>query len=194
MSMIRLIFLLALIAVSVPARAAQDDDDWASFGRVLGVVQTVIRLAAKSDDPVAVQRGIEDMLTGRDAGVNRLFADLFEDVPGEHRGTLLSIGRDLATIAARENAKAEVSRIRTATADRAIAARKELSQTGLRYHDATHFLDAVKRNDLLAVELFVSGRGVNLAARDTTGESAMDIAKRAGNPQLIQLLAATDTK
>ena len=51
---------------------------------------------------------------------------------------------------------------------------------GLRYYDAGQFLDAVKRNDALAVALYVEGHGVNLAARDVNGRSALDIARAAG--------------
>ena len=36
---------------------------------------------------------------------------------------------------------------------------------GSRYHDSKQFLDAVKRNDALAAELFIAGRGVDLARR-----------------------------
>ena len=35
---------------------------------------------------------------------------------------------------------------------------------GLTYHDSKQFLDAVKRNDAIAAELFIAGRGVDLAA------------------------------
>jgi ankyrin repeat protein len=60
---------------------------------------------------------------------------------------------------------------------------------GLRYHDPNDFLEAVKRDDALAVELFVAGRGVNLAARDAQGRTALDIAKARGNTQIAQLLS-----
>jgi ankyrin repeat protein len=60
---------------------------------------------------------------------------------------------------------------------------------GLRYHDPNDFLDAVKRDDALAVELFVAGRGVNLGARDAQGHTALDIARARGNAQIAQLLS-----
>jgi len=50
------------------------------------------------------------------------------------------------------------------------------------------FLDAVKRDDALAVALFVEGRGVNLAARDADGQSALEIARAKGNRQIVGLL------
>ncbi len=46
-----------------------------------------------------------------------------------------------------------------------------------------------RRDDALAVELFVAGRGVNLAARDAQGRTALDIAKARGNTQIAQLLS-----
>jgi ankyrin repeat protein len=74
--------------------------------------------------------------------------------------------------------------------DQALAARKELHAMGLRYYDADQFLDAVKRNDALAVALYVEGHGVNLAARDANGRSALEIARAAGNQQIVGLLGA----
>ena len=49
---------------------------------------------------------------------------------------------------------------------------------GLTYHDSKQFLDAVKRNDTLAAELFIAGRGVDLAATDFWGRDAVDFARR----------------
>jgi ankyrin repeat protein len=60
---------------------------------------------------------------------------------------------------------------------------------GLRYHDPKDFLDAVKRDDALAVELFIAGRGVNLAAKDAQGQTALEIARARGNAPITQLLA-----
>ena len=47
----------------------------------------------------------------------------------------------------------------------------------------------MKRNDALAVELFIAGRGVNLEAKTWTGRSALDIARENGNTQLAELLS-----
>ena len=60
---------------------------------------------------------------------------------------------------------------------------------GLRYYDEGQFLDAAKRNDALAVELFIAGRGVNVGAKTWDGRSALDIARANGNPQLADLLS-----
>lgn len=60
---------------------------------------------------------------------------------------------------------------------------------GLRYYDEGQFLDAAKRNDALAVELFIAGRGVNVGAKTWDGRTALDIAKANGNAQLADLLA-----
>ena len=48
---------------------------------------------------------------------------------------------------------------------------------GLTYHDSKQFLDAVKRNDVLAAELFIAGRGVDLSATDFWGRDAVDFAR-----------------
>ena len=61
---------------------------------------------------------------------------------------------------------------------------------GLRYYDAGQFLDAVKRDDALAVALYVEGRGVNLEARDADGRTALEIAQAKGNRQIVALLSS----
>jgi hypothetical protein len=71
----------------------------------------------------------------------------------------------------------------------ALQARKDLNAMGLRYHDGKDFLDAVKRDDVLAVELFIAGMGVNLDTRDWQGRNALDIAKANGNARMAELLA-----
>jgi hypothetical protein len=60
---------------------------------------------------------------------------------------------------------------------------------GLRYYDEGQFLDAVKRNDQLATELFIAARGVNLDARTWSGRNAVDIARDNGNTQLADRLS-----
>jgi hypothetical protein len=60
---------------------------------------------------------------------------------------------------------------------------------GLRYYDEKQFLDAAKRNDTLAVQLFVAGRGVNLGATTWDGRTALDIARDNKNAQLADLLS-----
>jgi len=60
---------------------------------------------------------------------------------------------------------------------------------GLSYYDPKQFLDAVKRDDELAAELYIDARGVNLSARDAEGRSALDIARANGNTRLAQVLA-----
>ena len=61
--------------------------------------------------------------------------------------------------------------------DRSLQARKDLTAMGLTYHDSKQFLDAVKRNDTLAAELFIAGRGVDLSATDFWGRDAVDFAR-----------------
>mgnify|MGYP003407900679 CR=1 FL=1 len=80
-------------------------------------------------------------------------------------------------------------RRRAEEAKKALQARKNLAAMGLQYHDAGQFLEAVKRNDALAVELFLAGRGVNVDARDAGGRGALEIARAAGNTQMARLLA-----
>jgi ankyrin repeat protein len=60
---------------------------------------------------------------------------------------------------------------------------------GLRYYDDTQYLDAVKRNDALAVELYLIGRGINASAKGSDGRTALDIARANKNDRLVGLLS-----
>jgi hypothetical protein len=172
--------------------------DWATVGRLLSLVQVVVDAAAAScpqgnRDPGCVDAGrqaVDDILNGRNADANALALELFAEVPSPEREKLIGIGRSFAalsrkTIAADEAAAAET---------RAIRARKDLAGMGLVYHDPTQFLDAVKRGDVLAVKLFLAGRGVDPNATDWSGTSALELARRGGNPELAALLAAAIAK
>jgi hypothetical protein len=89
--------------------------------------------------------------------------EILLDVPAEHRGAFISIGRDLLVLARREQARgatlAERSEPERAR-EEALRARKELHAMGLRYWDEQQFLEAVKRGDRIAVELYLAARGL----------------------------------
>lgn len=189
MKLIRIVLLVPMMALALPAQAATEDEEgWTAFGHALTLAQVLMRIAAQSDDP---QKGFDDVLAGRSTEANRAIAGMLEeataDMPPEYRSRVASIGQDIATLARKQAASAPPSA--APSADRALLARKDLTAMGLRYHDPKDFLDAVKRDDALAVELFIEGRGVNLAARDPQGYSALDIARAKGNQPMAALLA-----
>jgi hypothetical protein len=176
---------------SVPepvAKASQrKDDSWKTFGYALTLAQVMTRIAAHSDNP---EQGFDDVLAGRNIEANRAVAGLLEDatsgMPSEHRSRVNSIGQDIALLARKEVAKPNVN---VPSPDRALQARKDLTAMGLKYHDPNEFFEAVKRDDALAVELFIEGRGVNVGAKDKDGRSALEIARARGNEPMAQLLA-----
>lgn len=185
MKLIRVLLLAALLIPAVQARAATDDDDgWKAFGHALTLAQVLMRIAAQSDDP---DQAFDDVLAGRSTEANRAVAGLLEeataDMPAEYRARVASIGQDIAALARKNIGKTPAS------ADRALQARKDLNAMGLRYYDQKDFLDAVKRDDALAVELFIQGRGVNLGAKDAQGKTALEIARARGNQPMAELLA-----
>lgn len=190
MKFLRVILLASLLvpALSARAAAADDDDGWKAFGHALTLAQVLMRIAAQSDDP---NKGFDDVLAGRSTEANRAIAGMLEeataDMPAEYRSRVASIGQDIAAIARKQVAKAPATS--APSADRALQARKDLTGMGLRYHDPKDFLDAVKRDDALAVELFIEGRGVNLGAKDAQGHTAADIARARGNQPMANLLA-----
>ena len=156
-------FIFILWLAAVPARATDDAEEWRMFGNVLTLVQHFVRLAAQSEDPQAVQKGMDAMLSGQSPEANRVAGEIvnemLRDMPAEHRGRFLSMARDFMTIARREHARA-AERGDPRSIDRALQARKELHAMGLRYWDEQQFLDAVKRGDTIAVELYLAARGL----------------------------------
>jgi hypothetical protein len=190
---LRFFLMCALLVPALSSRAATDDEEgWKAFGHALTLAQVLMRIAAQSDDP---NKGFDDVLAGRSTEANRAIAGMLEeataDMPPEYRSRVASIGQDIAAVARKQIAAApaaSVSRTPVST-DRAIQARKDLTAMGLKYHDPNEFLAAVQRDDALAVELFIEGRGVNLGAKDRQGRSALEIARARGNQPLADLLA-----
>ncbi|HUQ73477.1 MAG TPA: hypothetical protein VM183_02040 [Burkholderiales bacterium] len=187
MKFIRAFLLLSLIAGSASARAAvEEEQDWAAFGHVLTLVQQMVRIGAHPYPDQAMA----ELLAGRNHQANQAVASLFAgataEMPPEYRDRVAALGRDFASLAMKHPAPAAVETIST---DRSLQARKDLNSMGLRYFDESQYLDAVKRNDQLAVELFIAARGVNLDAKSWSGRSALEIARDNGNTQLAELLS-----
>ena len=189
----RLIRTLLLATLLAPAFSFAATDDDPAFGHMLSLVQVMVRLAGQSSDPVAGIRAMDDMLAGRNLEANRAAAGLFQEMtagmPTEHRDKIASIAGDVLGLARRDLGKAPASGATASSTEGSLQARKDLTAMGLRYFDAKDYLEAVKRDDALAVELFITGRGVNLASRDADGRSAADIARANGNTRLAELLA-----
>jgi ankyrin repeat protein len=186
MNLIRILLTTSLLIAVLPARAAANDEEgWTAFGHALTLAQVLMRIAGQSEDP---NKAFDDVLAGRSTEANRAIAGLLEeataDMPAEYRSRVASIGQDVASLA-----RKQVGKPAPVSADRALQARKDLTAMGLKYHDPNAFLEAVKRDDALAVELFIDGHGVNLGARDGDGRSALDIARARGNEPMAQLLA-----
>ncbi len=188
MKTIRTLVLATLLIPVLPAQAAEEPT---GLSHALTLVHMFVRIAAESDSSTASLRAIDEVLSGRNAAANEavagLLKDMLADVSPEDRATIAAIGRDLVGIA-RKN----VLGMKPGEAlfpDRSLEARKQLNAMGLTYHDSKQFLDAVKRNDVLAAELFIAGRGVNLSGRDADGRSALEIARDNGNAPLAELLS-----
>jgi hypothetical protein len=166
--------LLASLTLPLSAAAAPEDGDRV-LGHMLTLVQSVVRIAAHAETPQESLRAFDEMLAGRNAD------EMTIDLSARNRDRMAAIGRDLATIGRKD--------LKRQPTVEPLSARKDLNAMGLRYYDEKQFLDAVKRNDELAVELFIAGRGVNLSGRDADGRSALEIARDNGNAPLADLLA-----
>jgi hypothetical protein len=188
MKLFRVLLAAALLFPLVPVSAAEEEAP--GFGHMLSLVQVFVRLAAQSDDPVAGLRAMDDVLAGRNMEANQaafgLFNEMTAGMPAEHKAKVASIAGDVLGLARRDLGKAPRQGV---SSDSSLQARKDLNAMGLRYFDAKDYLEAVKRDDELAVELFVAGRGVNLGSRDADGRGAVEIARSNGNARLADLLS-----
>ncbi|KPK05732.1 MAG: hypothetical protein AMJ64_10895 [Betaproteobacteria bacterium SG8_39] len=184
MRLINLLFAAVLAwapAAALGFGSSADEDD--GFAHMLALMQSVVSIAAQSEDPKAVERRMDEVFAGQNPEANRaaeaLLEDMTRDMSDAERQSFLALARDLVVLA---------RPLATFDTTRALAARKELNAMGLRYYDAEQFLDAVKRDDALAVALYIEGRGVNLAARDADGRTALEIAQTRGNRQIVGML------
>lgn len=186
----KLIVAASAALVLVPAHAADSTtDEWATFSRFLSILQVVMQAAAR-DDGRQSQQAFEEILAGQNAEANEIAKEVFAEVPEAEREKVISIGRSLLALGQKQAAlDAEL-----ADEARAIQARKDLAGMGLVYHDRGQFLDAVRRGDVIAARLFLAGRGVDPKAKDVWGTSALDLAKRNGNPELIALIESAGAK
>jgi len=186
MKSLRILFL-ALAMLPMTVRAADDAQDWTAFGHMLTLLQTAMRIGV-SPYP---DQAMSDLLAGRNYEANQAIASLFAgataEMPDEYRQRIAAMGREMASLALKQQAAAPATT--AISADRTLQARKDLTAMGLSYHDHSQFLDAVKRNDELATELFIAGKGVNLTERAWSGRTALDIARDNGNTRLAELIS-----
>ena len=189
MKAIRSLLVAALLIPVLPAHAAEEPAD-SSLGHVLTLVHMFVRMAAESESSAVNLRAIDEVLAGRNAAANEAIAGLMKealaDVSPENRATIAAIGRDLVSVARKNLLGMRPGE--TLFADRSFEARKQLNALGLTYHDPKQFLEAVKRNDTLAAELFIAGKGVDLSATDFWGRDGVDFARRNNNEPLAQLI------
>src|SRR5678809_1279469 len=101
--------------------------------------------------------------------VASLFAAATAEMPAEYRDRVAVLGREFATLALQNPVSSGAQAL---SIERSLQARKDLTAMGLHYFDQGEFLDAVKRNDELAVGLFIAGRGVDVGKRSWTGRNA----------------------
>ena len=186
MKLLRILFITSAATLALPAQAATDDPDWTAFGHVLTLVQTMVRIGAQPNPDQA----FAELLSGRNPAANQAIASLFAgataEMPDEYRARIASLGRDIAGLALQSPGSGAAP---TISNDRTLQARKDLTAMGLSYHDHGQFLDAVKRNDELAAELFIAGRGVDLSKRAWSGRTALDIARDNGNTRITELIS-----
>jgi hypothetical protein len=185
MKTIRLLLIPLALVTLAPVQAAEDKAESPALGHALTLIHLFVRIAAESETPQQSLKAVDDVLLGRNPVANEaaagLMKEMLAEVPPQHRATIVAIGRDLTSLARKDLKKqAEIDPMQ---------ARRDLTSLGLTYHDSKQFLEAVKRNDAIAAELFIAGRGVDLSARDFWGRDALDFARANGNERLAELIA-----
>jgi hypothetical protein len=186
MKVIRALVIPVLLIPALPAQAAEEESG--AFGHALTLVDLFVRIAAESQTPEQSFKAFDEVLLGRNPVANEaamgLLGEMLVGLPPTQRATIAAIGRNLASMA-RKDLKGAGSYVPMDP----LQARKDLTSMGLTYHDSKQFLDAVKRNDGIAAELFIAGRGVDLSVRDWLGRDAVDFARSNGNERLAELIA-----
>ncbi len=170
MKLVRLLLSASLAFLSIagcaapPAAPAASTED-ELLNHALTLVETLVHAAAKSDDPQASLKAVDDVLAGRNPQANQALQGLLNEATADmspaNRDRVASIGRDMTALARRQAAAAQPAQ--DSAADRALQARKDLNAMGLRYYDEDQFRAAVKRGDKLAVDLFIAGKGIDPA-------------------------------
>lgn len=69
-----------------------------------------------------------------------------------------------------------------------VEARKNLQAMGMTYHSQLQFVEAIRRKDDVAVQLFMDGGGISLDAIDSTGKTPLQVAKAQGSADIVALL------
>jgi hypothetical protein len=69
-----------------------------------------------------------------------------------------------------------------------LEARKQLNAIGLTYHSVEAFHDAIRRKDLIAVELFITASAVSSKATAADGSNAIELSSRSGDSALFDLV------
>ena len=183
MKLLRALFVLSLACAAATVQASEADE-WTSFGRMLSLVQGFLQLSAESGgDAKRAEKHFDGLLSGNNAEANKLAEEMFGDLPGEQRGQVLLLARSLVALGQQQ---AQAERRRAEEGD-ALQARKDLAAMGLSYFDRQQFLAAVKRNDRLAVQRYLGGKGVDPRA-------GLEAAKGAGLSEMEQLLADATAK
>lgn len=70
-----------------------------------------------------------------------------------------------------------------------IEARKNLTAMGMSYHSQEQFIAAIQRKDDVAVELFLISGGVDLAAKDKSGKTPLDVARTTGVASITKIIS-----
>lgn len=69
-----------------------------------------------------------------------------------------------------------------------LEARKNLTAMGMTYHSQQQFVEAIRRKDDVAVQLFLDGGGVRADTADSEGKTPLDIANAGGAAEIAALL------
>ena len=69
-----------------------------------------------------------------------------------------------------------------------VEARKSLNAMGMTYHSQQQFVEAIRRKDDVAVQLFINGGGIRLDVTDSNEKTPLQIAQAHSSPEIVALL------
>jgi hypothetical protein len=70
-----------------------------------------------------------------------------------------------------------------------IEARKNLTAMGMSYFSHEHFLEAIRRKDAMAVQLFIEADNIDLTKKDASGKTPLEVANAVGALDVAALIA-----
>lgn len=168
-----------------------------SSGGLMGSLMSGIKSVARGNDADYTKKLFDAMLQEVRAKIPGVLVELQElssgevTRPDEEKVKALALSSPPPAAVAAPATKAaavEAATERPSSAAQALDARRQLTGLGLTYYSLEQFHDAIKRKDVIAVDLFLKAKSVDLSATNNKGETTIHLAKRVNDPEIIRMI------